>query len=391
LSYTLRGRVESRLAAAALPFLVACVLAAALPAWWPLELAGLMVGAGLALDVLYDRLLDYQPGWLAVPLGALELMATMALALALDVGAPLRPALAFFAAAWLVAQLLGHAGFPLLHLTYAEDGGELGRAGRPLAAAAPLALLAVAGTAWTLQPPTVHLQAGVHEGPLVLDRAQKLVGDDGAVVRGGIVVTADDVTVRNVAVFGGENGIDVDGADDVVLEDVTVSGAQLDGIHVRRSSVAIRDCRIVSSHVRAQGIDISFGFDLDPSLVEGCTIVGGQEGIVSHFSMVRMSGNHVRGTTLRALTMTEMSMGEIKDNDVLDAVGVGIYCGDYSECHVEDNTVVGTRPDRTSDDHTRTGYAIQAHYGAVATLHGNRISRSADDHGAFAGARVVHD
>ena len=40
-----------------------------------------MVGVGLALDVLvYDRALDYQPGWLALPLGALELGLVTALA-----------------------------------------------------------------------------------------------------------------------------------------------------------------------------------------------------------------------------------------------------------------------------------------------------------------------
>ena len=47
MSYTLRGRVETRLAAAVLPVLVAAVLAPILHKWWPLELAGLMLGIGL--------------------------------------------------------------------------------------------------------------------------------------------------------------------------------------------------------------------------------------------------------------------------------------------------------------------------------------------------------
>lgn len=94
MSYTLRGRVESRLAAAVLPFLAACVLAAALGEWWPLELAGAMVAVGLALDVaVYDRLLPYQPAWAALPLGAAELAATMLLVRRLGVEAPLEPAL----------------------------------------------------------------------------------------------------------------------------------------------------------------------------------------------------------------------------------------------------------------------------------------------------------
>src|SRR3712207_501396 len=111
MSYTLRGRIESRLAAAALPFLAACVLSPLVHRWWPLALAGLMLVVGLALDLVYHRLLPYQPGWLALPLGALELGLVMALAYALDVMAPLGPALAFYAASWLLAQVLGHAVF----------------------------------------------------------------------------------------------------------------------------------------------------------------------------------------------------------------------------------------------------------------------------------------
>ena len=148
MSYTLRGRLESRLAVSLLPFALACVLAAVLQKWWPLQLAGTMIAVGLILDAaLYHRLLPYQPGWLALPLGLLELGATMTLVLRLDVEAPLWPALAFFAASWLIAQILGHAGFPLLRLTYAEDGGELGRGGSALSLAAPVAALAVLGVA----------------------------------------------------------------------------------------------------------------------------------------------------------------------------------------------------------------------------------------------------
>ena len=78
MSYTLRGRIETRLAAAVLPVLVAAVLAPILHKWWPLELAGLMLGIGLVLDVtVYHRLLPYQPGWAALPLGLLELGLTM--------------------------------------------------------------------------------------------------------------------------------------------------------------------------------------------------------------------------------------------------------------------------------------------------------------------------
>jgi hypothetical protein len=392
MSYTLRGRVETRLAASLLPFAVAAVLAPVLHVWWPLELAGLMIGIGLALDVLlYHRLLPYQPGWAALPLGALELGLTMGAARWLDLGAPLRPALAFFAGSWLVMQVLAHAGLPLLRLTWPEDGGELGRAGLALSAAAPLALLAVAGTAWAVQPPTVMLAAGIHQGPLVLDHAQRLVGEPGAVVRGGILITADDVTVRDLTVRGGEYGIEVDGADSVELDGVVVEGATLDGINVRRAVVEIRDCTIRSlPEAYTQAIDISFAFDLAPSLVEGCTVVGGREGIVTHFARVTVRDNRISGTELRAITMTEMSMGSIEDNEIAGGLGVGIFCGDFSHCEIEDNSVADIAPDRASQDATRDGIAIVAHYGAEARLDGNEISGSPGGIGAFVDATIEH-
>jgi hypothetical protein len=388
MSYTLSGRLQSRLAAAALPFAVACIVAIALHRWWPVELAGAMVAAGLALDLAYHRALPYQPGWAAVPLGLLELGATMGLVRLLDVAAPLEPALWFFACSWLLAQILAHAGFPLLRLSYAEDGGELGEAGAALLLAAPAAVLVVLGTAAATLPPTVVLEAGVHRGPIVIEHSQKLVGEPGAVVEGGIVITSDDVTVRDIAVVGGEYGIEIQDAENVLLENVSISGATMDGVHARRSSLTIRRCEVRMSGRYTQGIDISFAFDLPPSQVTECNVVGGEEGIVSHMAHVDFRENHVRGTTLRAIAVTEMSMGKVRENLVADAVGVGIYCGDYSHCDVTDNAVRGTRPDLTSSDLGRHGHAIVSHFYARATVEDNVLERNANDLKAYSEGRI---
>ncbi|HET9213613.1 MAG TPA: right-handed parallel beta-helix repeat-containing protein [Gaiellaceae bacterium] len=393
MAYTLRGRLESRLAAALVPLVAACLVGLALKAWWPVELAALMLAVGLLLDAAaYHRFLPYQPGWAAVPLGLLELALVMGLARLLDVAAPLDAALAFYAGTWLLAQVLGHALLPLARLTYGEDGGELGRAGPGLAVAASAVLLAALGVAWQTQPPLVRLAAGVHEGPLVLDTSQRLVGEEGAVVRGGILVTASDVTVRDVTVVGGEHGIEVDGAKRVKLEDVTVVGAELDGINVRRAQVAIRDCVVRGlggSH--AQGIDISFGFDLAPSIVERCEVTGGMEGIVTHFARVLVRDNRVADTSLRGITLTEMSMAEAEGNEVQRALGVGIFCGDYSVCRIEENFVSGTMPDLESGDKTRLGFGIVSHYGADAKLADNRLQGNARAVGSFLRARISSD
>jgi nitrous oxidase accessory protein NosD len=387
-SYTLSGRLQSRLAAAALPFVVACLVAIALRSWWPVELAGAMVAVGVALDLAYHRALPYQPGWAAVPLGLLELGLTMALVRLLDIAAPLEPALWFFAGSWLVAQILAHAGFPFLRLSYAEDGGELGDAGTGLLLAAPAAVLVVLGTAAATLPPTVILEAGVHRGPIVIEHSQKLVGEPGAVVEGGIVITSDDVTVRDVAVVGGDYGIEIQDAENVLLEDVSISGATLDGVHARRSSLTIRRCDVRMTGPYTQGIDISFAFDLRPSQVTECNVVGGQEGIVSHMAHVDFHENQVRSTTLRGIVVTEMSMGKVRENTVQNAVGVGIYCGDYSHCDVTDNAVRGTRPDPTSSDRGLHGHAIVSHFYARATIEDNVLERNANDLKAYSEGRI---
>jgi nitrous oxidase accessory protein NosD len=391
MSYTLRGRLETRLAASLVPLAAACIVAIALEEWWPVELAGIMIAVGLALDLaIYHHLVTYQPGWLALPLALIELAAVMGVVTAFNVAAPLGPALGFFAGSWIFGQVLVHAVLPLRRLTYGEDGGELGRAG-PGVTAAVLGLAAAAGgVAWTTQPPTVTLAAGIHQGPIVVDHSQKLVGEPGAVVRGGIIVTSDDVTIRNLTVTGGEVGIEIDGAVNVTLEDVRVSGTTLDAIQARRASVEISDCLIHSQVGEyATGIDISFGFDLPPSAIEDCTILGGREGIVTHFAHVSIRSNHVSGTTFRGLGLTEMSMVEVEENSVEDALGVGIFCGDFSECMIEDNAVVGTRPDMESGDLTRLGYAVVVHFGAKAEMKDNRLSRNASAAKAFLDAEIT--
>lgn len=390
MSYTLRGRLESRLAAAALPFLAACTLGVVLGHWWPVELAGVMVATGLALDLVYDRLVPYQPGWAALPLGLLELALTMELARSLDVQAPLRSAVWFFVGSWLVVQICVHAVFPFARLAYAEDGGELGQGGAALLVVAPAVMLVALGTAAATQPPTVVLERGVYRGPLVLDHEQTLVGEPGTIVKGGIVVTADNVTIRRVTVLGGTNGIDVQSADHVHIDDVTIVGARLDGIHARRSSVSIRDCRIDSPSGYTQGIDISFSADLDMSMVEGCTIAGGREGIVTNSAMADVKDNHVTGTSLRAITMMEMSMGAIEKNHVANVRGVGIYCGDRSMCEIERNTIVDIRAVRPGDA-LNGGVAVVSFFESEAVVADNEIAGSARPYAAFMHASISHE
>ena len=389
MSYTLRGRVETRVAALVPVLLGACALAGALHRWWPVELVALMGAVGLVLDLeVWHRLLPYQPAWATVPLGAVELGALLAIVYGFGLHAPLAPALALFGAGWLAQFVLGQAGFPLLQLGYAEDGGELGRVAAVAAVAVVLAFAGSAATYVVRLPPVVHLSAGVHRGPLVITKREVLQGEPGAVVRGGIVVAHDDVQIKNVTVVGGENGITVDGVRGTVLDGVTVEGAKLDGIHVRLAGVVIRDCTVdMLGNRLGQGIDISFNMDLGMSMVEGCTVVGGQEGITTHSSATDIMDNRVSRTTGEAISVDEMSMGMASHNAVRDAVGVGLYCGDRSMCMFDHNTVIGTRAD-TSGILTRRGLAVLADFQSEADLWRNTLTANPVAAGAVTGATL---
>ncbi len=391
MSYTLRGRIESRLVALLPVVVAACVLTAVLHRWWPVQAVALMVGLGLALDTqVYHRILRYQPAWAALPLGALELGVLLALMRVLGVMAPLSQALALFAGGWLLGQLLGQIGFPLLRLGYAEDGGELGRLGGVSALAVGAALAAAAGTAYAGLRPVVHLAAGVHMGPLVITRREVLIGDPGAVVRGGIVIRANDVTLKNVSVVGGENGITVDGVHGTVLDGVSVSGAKLDGIHVRLAGVMIKNCTVnMTGNALGQGIDIAYNLNMGMSMVEGCTVVGGMEGITTHGSMTEIVHDRVSDTTMRGISVTEMSMGSVIDSEVTGALGIGIYCNDRSTCMIEHNTVVGTRPDVASGNPTRRGFGVLASFQSQAVLRDNQLASNPVPMGAVINSEVA--
>ena len=123
-----------------------------------------------------------------------------------------------------------------------------------------------------------------------------------------------------------------------------------------------------------QGIDISFGMGYGMSMVEGCTVVGGMDGIVTHSTMSEIANNHVSRTTMRGISMTEMSMGMIAHNEVRDARGVGILCNDRSMCMIERNTVVDTRADNVGGDDSRAGFGVLASFQSEAELRGNELT-----------------
>jgi hypothetical protein len=370
MSYTLSGRVQSRLAAAA----PALVVALALQRWWAIELVAVMLAIGLVLDAaVYHRALAYQPAWAALPLGALELGLTYgAMRLLWEMPPPLWEALVLFAVAWVSGQAFGHALFPRLRLDYAEAGGELGRPGALTAAAVALTLAGGLGAAYAVRPPTVHLH-GVVQGPLVITRSEKLVG---GVVRGGIVVHANHVTISHVSVVGGDYGINVEHVEHVTLDHVRVVRSRLDGIRAYDAGVMIHDCSVSApAGPLVTGILISYSIGRPMSMVSGGHVSGTREGIATHSSAVDVMDNHVADTEVRGILLGEMSMAMASGNDVEGARGIGISCMDHSMCEIKHNTVAGTRVG-SAQDPSAGGVAIESYYYGEATVKHNTIVAS---------------
>jgi hypothetical protein len=280
-------------------------------------------------------------------------------------------AFGLFALGWATAQLCAHALLPRLRVDYAEAGGELGRAGALVAAAVAAAAFAGVAGAVAVIPPTVHLH-GTVQGPLVIRHAQTIVG---GVVRGGIEIRADHVTLKNVTVVGGTYGVDVEHAQHVMLDHVRVLHFDLDAIRAVDAGVMVDRCSVSApSSSLATGVLVAYSMGRPMSMISDCTIVGTREGISTHSSMVDVRGNHVVGTTVRGISLSEMSMDTASHNQVESARGIGIVCMDHSECHIEHNTIAGTHT--VPGDPSGAGVAIESYYYAEAHLKHNTVIAS---------------
>jgi nitrous oxidase accessory protein NosD len=222
---------------------------------------------------------------------------------------------------------------------------------------------------------TVVLGAGRHQA-FTLDATRTVRALPGAVVSGGVVVRADGARLEDLHVVGGESGIRVDGARDVLITGAVIEGSTWHGIEVVAGTATIRDCRISGlASPLAQGIEIRNGNGLGRSHVQRCVVEGGQEGIVSHVGRVEVRDNDVSGTTMRGIAITEMSEGLVEANDVDAAVGTGLFCGDMSHCEVRENRVRDVAPD-PAGIRSRGGQSLVAWYYSTLRARGNDFDSS---------------
>lgn len=220
----------------------------------------------------------------------------------------------------------------------------------------------------------LELAAGVHEGPVVVDKPLELTSVAGASlevsehVEAALSVVADDVRIAGLTIIGGDTGIRVREVEGVSLHRVTVRDARYHGIEAIDATVRISAADVSGLRDElAQGIEIRNSDGRPDSLIEGSTVRGGQEGIVSHVSEVLIRDNTVRDTTLRGITITEMSDGLVHGNTVEDAAGVGLYCGDMSRCEFRSNRVDRVAANPLSRATAGWGLVVTYHSAASST------------------------
>ncbi|MGH2747808.1 MAG: right-handed parallel beta-helix repeat-containing protein [Actinomycetota bacterium] len=240
---------------------------------------------------------------------------------------------------------------------------------------------------------TVRLAPGVHRGPLTVDKTLTLIGEEGARIDApvdsdaALHVTARDVRISNLQVSGGWTGIDLDDAEGSVVKDVRVTGADLQGIRVYKAS-ALVDSVSVSGLVdpHAQGIEVLSAPDV---VVRNSQVTGGKIGIVAHLSDSLFEDNRVSGTSMVGLMIREMGRGIARDNDVTNASGAGLYCGDMALCAFEHNRV--ERVSAATNARSSAGWGLVVNYRATASTKRDVLSGEAGSAVALSHSRLVEE
>ncbi|HJR45071.1 MAG TPA: right-handed parallel beta-helix repeat-containing protein [Actinomycetota bacterium] len=243
---------------------------------------------------------------------------------------------------------------------------------------------------------TVVLGPGIHAGGVRIDKAVSLEGRPGARIEAPssvpavLMVVADGTSIKGLTVEGGSTGVVVREAERVTVRDVDITGADLHGVEVIDASARLSDVRVEGlRHPMAQGIEVRNSDGRPDSVVENSVVVGGQEGIVSHVSEVIVRNNDVTKTTMRGITITEMSDGLVDSNRVANAAGAGLYCGDMSRCDFAGNRVEGVKA--TSGGRSTQGWGLVVTYHAVASSDGDRLDGASGPRLATIGGHLEAD
>lgn len=236
------------------------------------------------------------------------------------------------------------------------------------------------------------LGAGQHEGPIRVGKPLRISGE-GAILSVSpgesvaLVISASAVEIEGLAVSGGDTGVYVRETEGIELREMNVAGQTVHGIEIVDSSALISAVDVEVNGEYAQGIEVRNSDGRPDSVIENSVVAGGQEGIVSHVSEVIVRNNIVRDSTLRGITITEMSDGIVRGNEVVGATGAGLYCGDMSRCEFTGNVASSVQANELGT--SGSGWGLLVSYHASASESGNILSGVAGPVNVMLGSRLI--
>lgn len=142
---TVLGRLETRVAILAGPFILSLILWAITGnPGWPVAI-GILLLLGVALDtLLYSWLIRWQPPWLTGVLGVGEYILLLLLLIVLEVPVGILGGSIFYWVSWIIAILTRIVVLPLVSLSWIENGGEFRETGWSIPAdLEPLPVIAI--------------------------------------------------------------------------------------------------------------------------------------------------------------------------------------------------------------------------------------------------------
>lgn len=231
-------------------------------------------------------------------------------------------------------------------------------AGQPAQAQAPFDLAAALAAA---EPgATITVPAGIHPGPLALDKPVTLIGEPGAIIEGTgrgdvISVTAPDVTLRGLVVRNSGDSLDrensgvVGFAPRLTVEEVRLENT-LFGIYLKNApGSVIRNNTVYSKDLdvarRGDGIRVWYS---DNTLVEGNHVIGSRDVVMWFSNHGTVRHNHVEDGRY-GLHFMFANNQIVEDNELLDnSVGIYLMYGRYLEL----------RHNRIENNHGPSGYGI---------------------------------
>jgi len=232
------------------------------------------------------------------------------------------------------------------------------------------------------EPGTILRLAGNEfQGPVVIEKPLQLIGSQGTVIVAPpdspavTIKHTEDVTLSNLSIRGGASGVFIRSSVGVVLEGIRISEAQWHGVFAHDAEVEITGCEISGLQAaKPQGIEIINSDSRPTSVVSGCRVEGPVfEGIVSHVSNVTFEDNVVSQAAPRGIVITEMSVGTMIGNRVIDGSGSALFCGDMSRCSIIDNDIrrISAVP---GGYRSAMGHGVVIHFHSTAYVEGLQAS-----------------